>query len=234
MAHPHDSHGLLAPGGALLALALLLHPGLVAQNGDGGNKTQQKPPSKVAGDGGPRDAGAAGKKPPKGTSPLRIAVVNMDRATHAHPLFESRFKEHSDWVRAQGDELAKLDKVIQAKRAQLKNTVQPDTPAASRLVLEIETLSYKLSCWNKQLRTQRIAKQNRLLLELQTQVGEAIKELAPKRGIDLVLRLRAQHGEYPLGEQVHRAQSTDVLYAADPLDITEDVIDLLKTKYRPK
>lgn len=234
MAHPHDPGGLLAPGSALLALGLLLHPGLVAQNGNGGTKPPKKPMVKAAGDAGAREAGAARKKLPKATSSLRIAVVNMDLATRAHPLFAAKFKEHAEWVRTQSAELTKLDKSIQTKRAQLKNTVQRDTPAASKLVLEIETLSYKLSCWTKQLRTQRIARNNRLLLELQTQVGEAIKELAPKRGIDLVLRLRAQHIKDPLGEQVHRAQSTDVLYAAATLDMTEDVIDFLKTKYRPK
>ena len=35
-------------------------------------------------------------------------------------------------------------------------------------------------------------------------------------------------------EILQGAESTDLLYASHTLDITEDVIDFLKTKYSPK
>ncbi len=69
---------------------------------------------------------------------------------------------------------------------------------------------------------------------MQAQVLDAIRELAPKRGIDLVLRRRAHLVRASWLEQVKRSESTDLLYASHTLDITEDVIDFLKTKYSAK
>lgn len=241
MAPRHSPGRFLAPGSAILAFGLLLAPGL-AQNDGGKTKTSGNPPVREAN--GPGSKAATGSKDAKGTktargntsraAPLGIAVVDLDQATTAHPLFETRIKEHKEWARKQNLELDKLEKTIHAKQTQLKNTVQPGTPAAAKLRLEIETLRFKLNHWTKQLNSEGLAKRNRLLLELQTQVLDAIAELAPKQGIHLVLRRRAQPDRGPLRGLVQRAESTDVLYASQSLDITEDVIDFLKTKYPRK
>jgi len=228
MAARHD-HSKLIAGCAILALSLLMHPGLVAQT-----PAQEPPPKNTKGP-DPKDAGSVRKKTPKGkATSLRIAVVDMDRARAGHPHSQKKAAELADWGRKQSANLDRLDKTIQSKKAQLKNTVQPGTEAAEQLSDEIRELSGAYNFRQQRLRERRAAKRAVVLLELQNQVLDAIAELAPKRGIDLVLRRRAYHIRVPLGEQMQRAESTDVLYASATLDITEDVVDFLKTKYPAK
>jgi Skp family chaperone for outer membrane proteins len=224
---PHSK--LLAQGTAILALGLLVQPCLA--------QTSQIPPKPVAkeADGsGVEDARAVHKKANKATSPLRIAVVDMDQAIRAHPLFETRSKELAEWLRAQSAKLNELKKTMQSKQTQLNNTVQPGSEAAEELELELRKLDVELKYRRQLINQTGMARDAKLRLGLQDQVNEAIAEFAPKRGILLVLRRRVPVPKAGLQRQYSRSELTDVLYAADTLDITQDIIDFLKTKYPPK
>jgi len=231
MARTHQNR-VLSLGSLILGLGLLLS-GLAAQGGENKATPPKSPPKEAAKGARTQDAVAANKKTPKRRS-LHIAVVDVDRATSSHPAFRVKTEAHSQWGRAQSARLDKMDKDIQSKQAELNNTVKPGTEAAERLALDIKTLRYRLNMEGQRLNELDANKRAALWLELQTQVMDAVAELAPKRGIDLVLRRRAHRVRARLQEQVRRAEATDVLYAAASLDITDDVIDFLKTKYPAK
>lgn len=218
MAPRHSLCKLFVSGSALLALGLLLQP-CSAQS----SKAPKKPVAKEA----------TRKKEARPPAPLQIAVVDMDRARAGHPLYGTKKDELAKWAREKQDELKKLDKTIQAKRAQL-NAVEQGTEAYEKLLGEIQEKGYALTYRDKRLRKDIVTRRYAMLLELNNQVLDAVAELAVKRGIHLVLRRRVHHIKAPLGELMQRAESTDVLYAAASLDITQDVIDFLKTKYPPK
>ncbi|MHC4079136.1 MAG: OmpH/Skp family outer membrane protein [Planctomycetota bacterium] len=212
----------------------LLLSGLAAQGGENKARPPKSPPKEPAKGARTQDAAAANKKKAPKRRSLHIVVVDVDRATSSHPQFQAKTEAHSEWRRAQSVRLDKMQKDIQSKEAELNNTVKPGTEAAERLVTDIKTLRYRLNLEGQRLNELEAAKRAKLVLELQAQVLDAVAELAPKRGIDLVLRRRAHRVRAPLSEQARRSESTDVLYAAASLDITDDVIDFLKTKHPAK
>lgn len=220
MAPPHCLRTLIVSGCALLAFGPL-QP-CPAQSGKAAPKPNAKP------------AGLVREKTAKATSPLQIAVVDIERARAGHPLYQIKSRQLVEWRRAELAELQKLEKDIEARQTQLKNTVQPGTEAAENLAGEIQDLGFRHQRKKKWLLENSVHKRNEMLLELHKQVLDAILELAPKRGIDLVLRRREPPAKAPLSAQMEHAMSSDVLYASAALDITEDVIDFLKTKYPPK
>ena len=219
MASPHRLRNLLVSGSALVALGLM-QP-CPAQT----SKPTKTPAAK--------EAGLVKKKTAKATSPVQIAVVDMERARKGHPLYKVRSKEFADWGRSQQDEIKKLDKTIQTMQTQLK-TLQRGTEAYEKLAGEIQDSISKYQRLRKWFRDKTQAKHARMVLELHKQVLEAIGELAPKRGIHLVLRRQPHLVKGLLGERIKRVEATDVLYASATLDITDDVIDYLKTKYPSK
>ena len=221
----------------VLGLALLL-PCLPAQV----NGAKTKPPQETAKTARPTDAGATNKgagkkgatnkKVPKLAS-LRIAMVDVRRATTGHPLWEARNAELATWARTARARIGKLEQSLQSKRAELA-TLNRGSRASEQVRIQIKKEDYGLEVEKRHFNDAAGVKNNRLLLELQTHVYGAITELAEKKGIHLVLRQKPDLTRDGAMAKLRLNADMDVLYAAASLDITDDVIDFLKTTYPAK
>ncbi len=196
------------------------------------NGAKTKPPQETAKTARPTDAGATNKKVPKLAS-LRIAMVDVRRATTGHPLWEARNAELATWARAESARIGKLQQSLQSKGAELA-TLSRGSKAYEQIVKEIEKEDFGLKVEERHFKDALGAKNNRLLLELQTHVYGAISELAEKKGIHLVLRQKPDLTKDRAVTRIRLNADMDVLYAAASLDITDDIIDFLKTKYPAK
>jgi Skp family chaperone for outer membrane proteins len=235
-------HPLARPGSLALILTLSVGLGLLCEflpaqvNGAGSKPLQKTGKTAKTGTTGktvtPADAGATHKKVPKLTS-LRIAMVNVRRATTGHPLWQVRNGELSTWARAESARIGKLEQSLQGKRAELPS-LERGSKAADQIRKEIEIEDYALRVEKRRFQDALGVRNNRLLLELQTHVYAAVSELAAKGNIHLVLRQKPDLTKDGAMTQIRLNQDMDVLYAAASLDITDDVIDFLKAKYPAK
>ena len=192
----------------------------------------KKPPAKTE----PVAKGGAGKQEPKqppaknGTKlgDLKVAVVDLDRAINQHPLAARRRGMFLEWIRNERVRLAKIDRALQTKKAEGR-ILDPNSQKARLLRAEIRMLIFQIRDELETFKREQIARNNLITLEMRGLVVDAVGKLAAKKGIHLILWRKSKTEKAPLARQIQESDSQIVLYAAASLDITDDVIDYLKT-----
>jgi Skp family chaperone for outer membrane proteins len=166
----------------------------------------------------------------------RVAVANPAR------IFQQLQETHDIEEKLKAD-LANLQQEARRRQDDLKakrdarEQVRPDSPEFHERNKEFIEASTEFEVWNKvvQLETER----NRKLMikRVYDKITEGVAEIAKQRGIDIVLaeinsELTKSIEQMTLQELQNSLSTRNILYAADAVDISQDVIALLDAKYR--
>jgi Skp family chaperone for outer membrane proteins len=178
-------------------------------------------------EGGAADApSSAAPSPAAGASvTAAIGVVDVPRALEAFP----RMRQMIDELKGATAEVkAELDKLEQ-ERQTLKITRDGFdflTPEWIRANASLEASGAALEA-RRVAETKRVeSERERIVVECEQILNRAVAELANKRGLLLVLRALRPPAD---DASDHPGRSSDVLHYAPALDLTDDVIKLLKS-----
>ncbi|HZW09673.1 MAG TPA: OmpH family outer membrane protein [Phycisphaerales bacterium] len=179
-------------------------------------------------------AGAEATETRFAAQPTTVAVVDMMRALNEleelqvlnAPLVERGTERQAD--------LDTLRKQMESLDAQLKALPESDLEGRRRLRAQLyelrETATARASVYQSLINIEK----GEVIRPLYIKFVEAVKEVATKQGYDLVI-FDDRAMEVPQGTEadVNRAiERKRILYAADRLDITSEVVLLMNEKYK--
>ena len=217
-----------------------------AQVGDKGAKKVQAKPA-AAGESGETSTdaaktGAAAGKRTETLEKLPIAVVDMEKVAPHSKAYKSGRETLKRLGRVFNGKLKQIEGQIESLKLELQLLLQP-SPEKIEKTLQLRSLIGRHGLADKlyssEYGRQQAMNDNAIYKEVQA----AVRELAQKRGIVLVLRKhtsisvaamldkkQALSEVAAIRKQTDRNRNRSVLYSAEGTDITEDVIKILKGK----
>ncbi|MCO6475104.1 MAG: OmpH family outer membrane protein [Phaeodactylibacter sp.] len=152
------------------------------------------------------------------SEPLNIVYINADTLINQYEYFrqqqealEKRQAEASQRLNQRGAALENEFRAVQKK-------IQEGLLAPSQIAEEEQRLGQRqqsLMAEQEKLSKELVAETQRIQLELETELRQSLDEMRTRRGYDYIL----QYG-----------QGSSVLLAADSLDITTEVLEILNKK----
>jgi len=154
--------------------------------------------------------------PPAICADYSIAVINPTRIVEQSPQYEAARKALQQEVSDREQELA----AQQAQMDELQKKLERDSALMSEdeiqlLQNDIRNRDRKLKYAQAEFREDFALRQNELRTKLAKQVEEVVKELAKEEEIDLIL-------------------SEGVVYSSDRIDISNKIIERLKSKFKSR
>jgi outer membrane protein len=146
-----------------------------------------------------------------------VAVIDPNRVVEQSPQYEAARQELQQEVAEREQRLLEQ----QAELAELRENLERDAALMSgeeiqRLKNDIRNRDRKLKYAQAEAREDLTLRQNEMRTKLGKQVEEVVTELAKERSIDLIVS----------GE--------DVFYFSERIDISDEVVERMKTKYQAK
>jgi outer membrane protein len=146
-----------------------------------------------------------------------IAVIDPNRVVEQSPQYEAARQELQQEVAEREQRLLEQ----QAQLAELRENLERDAALMSsdeiqRLKNDIRNRDRKLGYAQQEAREDLTLRQNEMRTKLGKQVEEVVTELAKEKSIDLIVS----------GE--------DVFYFSERIDISDEVVERMKTKYQTK
>jgi outer membrane protein len=146
-----------------------------------------------------------------------IAVIDPNRVVEQSPQYEAAREELQEQLNEREQDLA----AQQAQLDELQKKLDRDGALMSseevqRLQNDIRARDRKLKYAQAEAREDITLRQNQMRIKLGKQVEEVVTELAKERKIDLIVS----------GE--------DVFYFSKRIDISDDVVERMKQKYKAK
>lgn len=158
---------------------------------------------------------------------LVLGIVDMDRVARTHPKSAVYLKEIKD-------EEARLKAMLEEQKQSLQalsdkvQTYDEGTPewieADARCAGEVA----RVERWAKRQQTSLERMRVERLGEISDSIRAQVEKLAQQRGLQIVLHVRRPEDKMPVGQKLEVQQLNDVIYHLPKLDLTEDVIKLLK------
>lgn len=166
-------------------------------------------------------------------APTAVAVVNVERALNQLDELKKRNEAMSQRGTARQQEIDKLKAERENLQAKLAELPQTDVDGRRRLqaaIIELAaTTEARFGVYQRLINMEKGDIMRPLYLKL---LG-AVEEVAAKEGYDLVLfddrQLTVPEGDMAVVNEAIQAKT--ILYAADRIDITDRVIQLLNSKY---
>ena len=146
-----------------------------------------------------------------------VAVIDPNRVVEQSPQYEAARQELQQEVAEREQRLLEQ----QAELAELREKLERDAALMSgeeiqRLKNDIRNRDRKLKYAQAEAREDLTLRQNEMRMKLGKQVEEVVTELAKEKQIDLIVS----------GE--------DVFYFSERIDISDEVVERMKTKYQTK
>lgn len=190
------------PVSALLGLACLAPIGFAVSPGQGGQDQVQ---------------------------PLRVGFVDLHTVLEADPaLRQSLDAVRQEMKRYEEIEVPKMKEELQRLAADMAPLVEDSWEyAVAQAELQGKNESFKFAEKAKVAFLQRQA--NLANVEAAERARAAVAELARRRGIDVVARIRTPKSD-ELRDRMEAIEYSDFLYSSDKLDLTKDVIEFMKTR----
>jgi outer membrane protein len=146
-----------------------------------------------------------------------IAVIDPNRVVEQSPQYEAARQELQQEVAEREQRLLEQ----QAQLAELRDKLERDAALMSndeiqRLKNDIRNRDRKLKYAQAEAREDLTLRQNEMRTKLGKQVEEVVTELAKEKSIDLIVS----------GE--------DVFYFSERIDISDEVVERMKTKHQTK
>jgi Skp family chaperone for outer membrane proteins len=161
-------------------------------------------------------------------APPRIAAVDPHRAVTQDPQAQADMKSLQQKVDAFNRELEEAKGRVKELEA-VRDVLARESEEHLRAQIDVVAAKEKVKAMAEGLDMVLEAENRRLSLEAFERVNKVVAELAQQRGLTVVLRAFAP-AEPTFAARVEFAQRVNVLWYDPALDLTEDVIKLLKSK----
>lgn len=157
-----------------------------------------------------------------------IAMVDIDRVLKAYPGAEA---QQAAWKVMEADFKSKMEALEAEVRQAMgeREAFTQGTPERLRANLGYELKRLEYEEFHKILAAQAEQRKADVALELYGEIRRGIAAFAKAKGVQLVLRLRADDPNLPKSMRLENNQQREVLYHDPALELTEDVIKFLKT-----
>ena len=162
---------------------------------------------------------------------LRIGVVNVDEIV-------ARYKKAEDLKRAEEKKLADAREELGRRSRELEKRIvafEADPKAAGRreAARDLQLEKYVLELDVREFGRERTFAQNRIRRRITDEIAAVCRRIGEREGYDLILK-RSAPGGAPRSdrERVEAFELNPVLYAADSVDMTSRVLDVLEDAYR--
>lgn len=171
----------------------------------------------------------------KGPTTPPIAVVDLVRVFEQYPRYIEMKSQLQALEKTYDGRLKEMSKQIDEMRAQL-GLLREDSDERPERELAIERAMQDQRALGKLLRDRLELEHMRMMIVVYQDFEEAIKRVAQSRGLSLVLRVHdmgdpiadpAKLGPKTVETRIAGFERRQVWFAADPIDITQDVIKLL-------
>ncbi|MDX2130729.1 MAG: OmpH family outer membrane protein [Planctomycetota bacterium] len=180
-------------------------------------------------------SGNASPSRPVAPRPTTVAVVDLTAVMEQLAEFKDRnteFGRRGDIIRA---ELQALDDKITQAQNELKNTIdKSDTKRQIDKLREIEENRIILKARQEAHKAVVELEQGEFVHSLYAKSIEAVKALAEKEGIDLVIaddRAIMTRPEAPIGENRRRMDARGIIFAAPHLSLTDRLVTIMNNDY---
>lgn len=176
-------------------------------------------------------AGASGQGLPatvRTASAAAIGVVDFERVKLGVPRWKAPIENLRTKQDVLADELSSLQQQLREKELK-RDSFEPNTIEYVRENVELQgskqALQIRRDEYTKWIERARAELEDHFIRELKG----AIAKVAAERGLVLVLRVRHVETDDGLGQRLQTFALNDVLWHAPTLDLTEDVIRILKS-----
>lgn len=156
-----------------------------------------------------------------------LGIVDMDRVARAHPksaIYLKEIKDEETRLKAKLEEqksnLQALSNKVQTYEEGTSDWIEADATCAGE-VARVERWAKRQQTILERMRVERLG-------EISDSINAQVEKLALQRGLQIVLHVRHPEANVPVGQKLEVQQLNDVIYHLPKLDLTEDVIKLLK------
>jgi Skp family chaperone for outer membrane proteins len=171
-------------------------------------------------------------------APSKVGVVNLKLAYTSM----QETKATQDRLKGLNDELQTMQTAhqdtLKALQAKMANSVKSDSDAHIKMMEDFDTQSLQFASDEKKMQIRMVREQNRQLKAAFDEIQAAVKDLAAKKGLDLVLvnsntDLPENSGDIANSETLAGLIfNRSILYVSDKVDITADVVAELDAAYK--
>jgi len=158
-----------------------------------------------------------------------VAFVDMERLRTDFPLHVERETARKALHAEYDRELGKLEQIIKVKKMEAEQGYQKGTLEHDDAIVAHARAKREYELQGEKFATQLQRRLAQDIAEISRKLHAGVGEFAKKKGYQLVLRHR-DTANAGLRSQVETEFVQDVLYNDQGLDITQQVIDFLKTK----
>ncbi|MCC6670085.1 MAG: OmpH family outer membrane protein [Planctomycetes bacterium] len=175
-------------------------------------------------------AGSAQQGAAGALTPAVIGVVDLEKVAGGYKRAEELQGEYRREAEGLEAELRERAKTLDGLKAD-RDALEKGTRAWIEADIKHRSLIGQLEMAKERYEGYLRERQYRTLTLIYDDVRAAIAQVATQRGIDVVLRLRGNESgdKAPLGQVLRDQESREVLYSSPKLDLTEDVIRILRT-----
>lgn len=178
----------------------------------------------LAGEGFGYQQGKQAIKPTVGLVDFAKVFEQIPQAHEQTAELKSQFEERRE-------RLQELDSNISASEARLE-TLNPGSVDRRIAEMQLDARRQELRALERILQDEMDQKNMQMVVWLYEQAGDAVANVARKRGIDLVLRRHRELPEdLPLRAKYREVEETTVWYSSAKLDITKPVIAYMKAQH---
>lgn len=166
----------------------------------------------------------------------RVGVANTAR------IF-NEMQETRDLQQQIDQERLKMEETVRQKRGQLqalrdaRDQVKPDSPQFQERNRELLNATVEFETWGRLMQAEIQRNQKRRMANLFEKIEGAVATIARQQGMDLVLAQQAVElppdlDEVPIEQVRAIINQRNVLFASDPVDITDEVLAHLDAQYK--
>lgn len=166
----------------------------------------------------------------------RVGVANTAR------IF-NEMQETRDLQQQIDQERVKMEETVRQKRGQLqalreaRDQIKPDSPQYQERNRELLNATVEFETWGRLMQAELQRTQKRRMASLFEKIESSVAVIAQQKGLELVL---AQHAvdlppdldELPIEQVRAIINQRNVLYATDPIDVTDEVLAHLDAQYK--
>ncbi|MCB0548652.1 MAG: OmpH family outer membrane protein [Phaeodactylibacter sp.] len=167
---------------------------------------------------GSKEPAGGGAAAAETSAPLNIVFVNADTLFNKYEYFRQQQDALEKRQAEAGQRLNQKGAALENEFRAVQQKIQEGLLAPSQIADEEKRLGQKqqaLMAEQEKLSKELVAETQRIQLQLETELRQSLDEMRKRRGYDYIL----QYG-----------QGSSVLLAADSLDITTEVLEILNQK----
>lgn len=165
-------------------------------------------------------SGTSGSKPENGAAPtdLKIAYINSDTVLKHYEYLDAAQSKFEEKGKKLEQEMKGRAQTLQSEIESYQRNMNNMTIGQARAVEEdLGKKQQNFELYRERISQELMVEQDKINKELYDQVTDYLKEYGAAHGLDLVLKF---------------SNTSDVLYGAQPLDISKEVIEGLNEAYR--